>query len=283
MCDACHLTKSYYWEQGHVTCHRLQSSIRHASDPGFVSFLALLRQRPPTENEIMRYLGDCFLREGELDQYLNRHHLHICTHLKDVHDINEAILVNEFDEEQIVHVGVHVRWKSPPTEDMLKWADDPDFHQLRKVAVGARVRFTSNVHMAKGAPNGAIGTVEHIELDDDGLVKAILVCLEGSDTRIRVTRSTTQRRTSADTAEWDAKRCTFPLLLVYAMTAHASQGATIRTSVVLHVRSAFAKGMLYVMLSRVTDRTLLKLATPLTPDDFNCAPGVPPIVDPCPG
>ena len=52
------------------------------------------------------------------------------------------------------------------------------------------------------------------------------------------------------------------------MTAHKAQGATIPSHVLLHVRTAFAPGQLYVMLSRVTERQFLHILTPLTPGHF---------------
>ena len=47
---------------------------------------------------------------------------------------------------------------------------------------------------------------------------------------------------------------TFPLRLAYARTAHSSQGNTITGRVFIHVRSAFALGIVYVMLSRMPQR-----------------------------
>ena len=43
------------------------------------------------------------------------------------------------------------------------------------------------------------------------------------------------------------------------MTGHKSQGATMSTNVVVDIHNAFALGLTYVMLSRVTNRTNLKI------------------------
>ena len=43
------------------------------------------------------------------------------------------------------------------------------------------------------------------------------------------------------------------------MIGHKSQGATISTNVVVDIRNAFAPGLTYVMLSRVTNRANLKI------------------------
>lgn len=63
-------------------------------------------------------------------------------------------------------------------------------------------------------------------------------------------------------------KATFPLALGYAMTAHRCQGATLTGRVVVHVRDAFAPGIVYVMLSRVQTREQLCILGELQPRDF---------------
>jgi hypothetical protein len=63
-------------------------------------------------------------------------------------------------------------------------------------------------------------------------------------------------------------RRAFPLRLGYAITSHASQGATIATHLIVYVRNAFQAGMLYVIASRVTERRLMRFAL-----------GIPPLAD----
>ena len=52
------------------------------------------------------------------------------------------------------------------------------------------------------------------------------------------------------------------------MTGHKCQGATFKTRTIVHMRSAFTPGLLYVMLSRVTERALLSVVGNLTPELF---------------
>jgi hypothetical protein len=63
-------------------------------------------------------------------------------------------------------------------------------------------------------------------------------------------------------------KSTFPLVLAYAMAGHKCQGATICSKVLVDVRKAFSFGLTYVMLSRVTKRTHLRIAWGLSLDDF---------------
>jgi ATP-dependent DNA helicase PIF1 len=60
----------------------------------------------------------------------------------------------------------------------------------------------------------------------------------------------------------------FPIVLAYAMIGHKSQGATISTNVVVDIRNAFAPGLTYVMLSKVTNRKNLKIKGQLLPSHF---------------
>ena len=58
-------------------------------------------------------------------------------------------------------------------------------------------------------------------------------------------------------------------MLGYAMTGHKSQGATLDHDTIVDMRVAFVPGMLYVMLSRVTQRSKLKIVgAKLHPDQF---------------
>jgi ATP-dependent exoDNAse (exonuclease V) alpha subunit len=47
-------------------------------------------------------------------------------------------------------------------------------------------------------------------------------------------------------------KTSFPLMLGCAITRHKSQGATISSRMMIHIREYFAQGLVYVMLSRVT-------------------------------
>jgi ATP-dependent exoDNAse (exonuclease V) alpha subunit len=57
-------------------------------------------------------------------------------------------------------------------------------------------------------------------------------------------------------------------MLGYAITWHKSQGATISSKVVIHIRESFARGLVYVMLSRVKSRKNLKIVNNLQPSDI---------------
>jgi hypothetical protein len=57
-------------------------------------------------------------------------------------------------------------------------------------------------------------------------------------------------------------------MLSYAIIGHKSQGATISSKVIIHIREYFAWGLVYVMLSRVTSRKNLKIVNNLQPSNI---------------
>jgi len=88
----------------------------------------------------------------------------------------------------------------------------------------------------------------------NGDITSVRVQLE--DARFQPTyvhRSVEKMFTNPETGQRHTLR-TFPLRLAYARTAYAAQGATLRGRVYVHIRNAFARGMAYVMLSRVPRR-----------------------------
>ena len=69
-------------------------------------------------------------------------------------------------------------------------------------------------------------------------------------------------RTDTQSKHHDGKQYvkrTFPLTPAYALTGHRCQGATLTGPVIVHVTELFTPGILYVILSRVTDRVNLKI------------------------
>jgi len=57
-------------------------------------------------------------------------------------------------------------------------------------------------------------------------------------------------------------------MLGYVITGHKFQGATISSKVVIHIHESCARGLVYVMLSRVTSRKKLKIVNNLQPLDI---------------
>ena len=261
ICKACHITSAPSWALAKQ--HKLRTSVRHSSDPSYLNFLNIIRQRPPTEAEIEDTLGTCFIDNDMLSNYLNPTTTILCSHREDVTMYNDCIFKSIFAPKDIIPITLDTN--ATEAHNVSEWLKDSKFDQLHHVAVGALVMFTSNVNVAKGAVNGATTTVTSVHLDTHGVVTTIGVHIIGTATNIYLKRYNFKHKYTYEQYYYKAS---FPIVLAYAMTGHKSQGATISNNVVVDIRNAFAPGLTYVMLSRTTNRKHLKIVRKLVPSDF---------------
>ena len=128
---------------------------------------------------------------------------------------------------------------------------------------------TRNGDMELGIVNGATGILAAVKYDRHDEYKQMQIRLDDTGKVVKIHRTLTNRI-------WENRstysKSTFPCILCYAITAHKAQGATIASSCLIHATSCFAAGLMYVMLSRVTERRHLKIVGRLTPEDFTPVP-----------
>lgn len=155
-------------------------------------------------------------------------------------------------------------------DELYAWLNEPKFFEMDNIAVGARVMLTINLDTTKFAANGSLGTITGVS-PATGTLKTVFVKFDEGGATLGVRRSRFQARHHNGRRYF---KSAFPLLLGYSITGHKSQGATITTNVIIYVREAFAPGLLYVLLSRVTDRSKLKILTRLRPCDFQPVPNL---------
>jgi hypothetical protein len=134
------------------------------------------------------------------------------------------------------------------------------------VAIGAKVIITDNVDMDRGASNGSTATVLKLGYRL-GKLNKITVKLDGNGHEV-IMRSRGLVDGSFSIGSSNFSKLTFSLSLGYAMTGHSCQGATIAKHVVIYSCEGFCPGLLYVMLSRVTESRFVRIALPLKPSDF---------------
>ncbi|MCO5560304.1 hypothetical protein L7F22_049756 [Adiantum nelumboides] len=168
-------------------------------------------------------------------------------------------------EIQEVHVQTNVEEESA----LNNWINDSKFHELHAIAIGARCMITSNIDLSVGAANGAVCMITKIEKSTEKNVTSIVVLIIATN-KFVILRRSKHKQTSIN-GTWYHKS-TFPLSLAYAMTNHKSQGATIHNKLLLVFKDAFAPGLAYLMLSRITDRKNLKILGMPTPDIFSPMP-----------
>jgi len=278
VCTVCRINAAPAWSL--ATKLTLTVNVRHSADRKLAKFLQRVQTNADAPNcginqkHINRTFASCTTTMQQALQLLTPDHQVICTHHVDAHTYNDAALHKFFKPEQIQHVDIHTN--ASQVEELQPWLQSSGkgsapFHKLTALAVGARVMLTSNIDLPAGAANGAIGTVEEWTTNRKAEINMIKVRLHATHTIVKV------RRTDFDNCYHNNKkyyRSTFPLTLAYAITGHSSQGMTLRCPTILHFNNTFVPGLAYVMLSRVTSRSLMHIVGHLTPESFQPLPAL---------
>ncbi|PNH12316.1 ATP-dependent DNA helicase PIF1 [Tetrabaena socialis] len=266
------------------TCPRPSAII---GTPGFAAFLDIIRCRRPTASELAAAFGTAaapvpgqatYISPDAVAAHSSATTTVLCTHFADALRHNAAILRRLSREGVVGDVWPCTLTHNiqPNTVSFMElresFLEKPKFRKMELVAVGARVIVTSNIDWRRGFVNGATGTVVALEFGPSALapdeteVTGIMVKLD-SNGKTKVIKRSIRAKTYHNNGTYH--KDTFPLALGYAITAHRSQGATLAGETIIHAGAVFAPGQMYVMLSRVTERRLIRLAGSLTPDMFD--------------
>ena len=95
ICRCCHISSAPCWAS--ALQHKLQISVRHATDPTYLQFLNIIRHREPTESEIEATLSTCFVNELELTGHIHANTTILYSHRQDVMMYNDIVFKEEFD------------------------------------------------------------------------------------------------------------------------------------------------------------------------------------------
>lgn len=291
-CARCDITTCNLFKGS--TKHRLVQMERHAKDPEHSAFCSTIRVRPPTQPEIDRWMQphmpiseEALLHEAQPSDRIIcslKKHVRLCNHAQLVKDcaqrgVKQEVLTVQCYEckspaglKRTLPTDIPASEASQYPQDMLTWLEDKNWNLMPEAAVGSPVICMKPLGVGKA--NGATGKIAAFgredPADDNSRINKIVV-----DMDMGGQQTFTQTETSNT---WvDGRRFTkhgFPLALAYAITGHKSQGATYTTRTFIWLGAAFAPGLLYVMLSRVTQRSLLRIVGALTPDLFNPARAV---------
>jgi hypothetical protein len=230
-----------------TTYHTLEISIRHVEDPEYCYFLNIVRCRAPMEEKISSVLNNCYIDEDLVEQYIDDNTTILCTHQKDVDYYNDLILHKKFPADQIYVIQLETNARN--VEHIQSWVNNKRFNHMQHVALGALVMLTENIDLKVGVANGTTRIVTKLEFDLENNVCSISVALNPLGYMQIVRKKSIQNKNDYQRHFYKAS---FLLMLGYAITGHKSQGATISSKVVIHIRESFARGLVYVMLSRVT-------------------------------
>jgi len=113
----------------------------------------------------------------------------------------------------------------------------------------ALVMLIENIDSKVGVANGTTGIMTKLEFDLEDNVCSISVALNPSKYMQIVRKKSIQNKYDY---QGHFYKSSFPLMLGYVITRHKSQGATISSKMMIHIRESFARGLVYVMLSTVT-------------------------------
>ena len=262
ICAACHISASHLWS--HIHKHHLATSMRHVADPEFVLFLGAVRVGKVNQATINAVLGCRMYSLANAATMIDANTTVICTHRQDVYDINNVMLPLRCTD----CIQVHMSHNCHHAPEMTDWLKEPHFHVLNQVAIGATVMLTQNLDLTIGACNGAVGTITAFKHNAAGDISGITITLDNTST-ITVYRMAYKFKYFAGKRFYKA---TWPLSLAYAMTGHKCQGATIKGRVLLYIRDIFCPGLLYVMLSRVLQRSQLVICGELKEAMFKPVP-----------
>lgn len=276
-CKECDMTRCPLFKASFK--HRLKESVRHQNDPEHQAFLMKVRVRQPTTDEIDAWtLPHMLVEEEDLLERAQPSDRIVCSHLADVYTSNTHMLKKDSEQRNLpitplpLHcVEVLAKRKHSDTPEILPndmpaavttWLEDDRFHTIKEAIIGAPVICVAALGPSK--PNGSTGVIVSFKEGTDGAITQIVVAMEtGGEVKFT--------RTESKDMWIDGRKFTkkgFPLALAYAVTGHKIQGATITTKMFVWMREAFVPGLLYVMLSRVTERSLLHVVGRLRPEHF---------------
>lgn len=281
-CDKCHIGNSKHVEG--ATIHRLEVSERHAQDPELAHFLKVLPDRLPTEAEVAETFGRFLVRPEEQEAFMAQPgarsiHAHRLTaqrtglaQLRRAFPLptrtaaNYAVIQPKSNLAELRARGLELK------QEHVQWLEDPDFHELQEVAVGAPVIITTNINKKAKTLNSCTGVVTALEYKK---AKEAPQQEELFTVKVRMD-STGQvqdiRRSFSDKIHahgaGNLRRWTFPLVLGYSMTAHRAQGGTFTCPTIIDANGVFAPGQLYVMISRNPTRELMRFTALPAPKAF---------------
>ncbi|KAG9515652.1 hypothetical protein KCU93_g9445, partial [Aureobasidium melanogenum] len=203
---------------------------------------------------------------------------------REIHDFDEAVRiyntnaqVNQYNVSRLRSAGAPVL-RIDATGKGQDWSRAPDdaaggLENALFVSIGTRVMLTNNLSTSTGAKNGATGVVRHIAFAANktprvDMPSAILVELDKytGPTMDIDGRQVVPIFPVTRTYHYNGHHCSrtqFPLAVAYAMTVHASQGATITGKAVYDIsRRDWVHGLTYTSLSRVTTLDSMMLELP---------------------
>lgn len=236
----------------------LRTPCRQGEDE-FFGFLSIVRNGPQSAQDIEyvhRILKERDFRKNRGMDYFSEENSVTCLVAlqEQVDAINQCITSWHGDE--LVHFAAkdNVQRQSGLRREDLE--DSTGLLAKLTIWIGAKVMVMSNISLARGLVNGAIGRVTGYNLSE----RKIWIDLEGreGDPQVVLPESRESKRSGY-------ARNQLPLRLAYALTIHKAQGLTL-PRVAFELSGIFCSGQAYVAMSRV--RRLEDLFTASVPTNI---------------
>jgi ATP-dependent DNA helicase PIF1 len=133
-------------------------------------------------------------------------------------------------------------------EHVKNWLHDFKLGRNKYVVIGVRVMITKNINISKGVVNGALVIVTSITFNNDEVVTSIIIKIISTNIQIMLKRQALQHKYTCETYYY---KTSFLIVLAYAITSHKTQGATIKSEVIIDIKNSFVPSLTCVMLSRI--------------------------------
>ncbi len=118
-------------------------------------------------------------------------------------------------------------------EYVENWLHDSKFDHIRYVAIGARVMITKTINISKGVVDGTFAIVTSTTFNNDKIVTSIIIKIISTNIQIMLKRQTLQHKYTSKTYNY---KTSFSIVLTYAITSHKTQGATIKSKVIIDIK-----------------------------------------------
>ena len=238
----------------------LKTIMRQKEDQTFAELLNRIRTGSQTSEDIA-LLQTRIINRNDPNYPSDTLHVFTTNRLTDEH--NEVMLstlpppyftVMAIDSKKDIQTGQVV--VKPPQ----KSSETGGLKEKLTLAKGCRVMLTANLNVSDGLVNGATGTVEDIELQNDN-VRCVIVRFDRDDVGQQASAAAGRYR-QVPIGRHEAKitvgrhygaemtRSQFPLTLAWGCTIHKVQGITV-DRIVVCMSGRFNPGQAYVALSRV--------------------------------
>ena len=246
----------------------LEGNQRAARDPEWAALLARVRVGKWTDADLRTLSSLVIKRNSGKKPAAGAVHLH-ATRKAVAEDSQRYIKEHLESSGAQLHdcpaVDINVKTGAPLLPDAV-WAEPANTGGLEtflQVAVGARVMLRHNIDVQDGLVNGACGTVEHVQAQDEGgEVEKIWVkfdtqagarwCAANETSCVAIARKAAAFQ---DKDDRKAERKQFPLVLCKTTTIHKSQAATYHDGAHCRLDSTVTQeGQAYVALSRCPTR-----------------------------